>query len=100
MRETPIACTLDRAQMRQRGEDIRALGRAALTTIERGERQVVLRFCPGREIREQVEEIVAAETECCPFLDFAIVREQDTTVVTIVSSPGAAPVMHELADLF
>lgn len=86
--------------MRQRGEDIRALGRGALTTIERGDRQVVLRFRPGREIREQVEEIVAAETECCAFLDVTIVREQDATVVTIVSPPGGTPVMHELADMF
>ena len=100
MTEIPVACTLDPAQMRQRGEDIRALGRAALSTVERGERHVVLRFRPGAEIREQVEEIVAAESECCAFLDFAIAHERDATVVTIVSPPDGAPVMHELADRF
>jgi hypothetical protein len=100
MREIPIACTLDRAQMRQRGEDIRTLGRAALTTVERGERHVVLRFRPDPEIRRQVEQLVAAESECCAFLDFMITHERDATAVTIVSPPEGAPVMHELADRF
>jgi hypothetical protein len=98
MREIPIACTLDRVQMRQRGEDIRALGRAALTTVDRGERHVVLRFSRRPGIREQVEQLVAAESECCAFLDFTIRHERDATVLTIVSPPNGAPVLHELAD--
>jgi hypothetical protein len=100
MREIPIACTLDRTRMRQRGDDIRALGRAALTTVERGERHVVLRFVPRPGIRERVEQLVAAESECCAFLDFTITHERDATVVAVVSPPDGAPVMHELADLF
>ncbi len=100
MTEIPIACTLDAAWMRQRGEDIRTLGRAALTTVERGERHVILRFRPDPGIGEQVERLVAAETECCAFLRFTIAHERDATVVTIVSPPDGAPVMHELADLF
>jgi hypothetical protein len=100
MREIPIACTLDRAKMRQRGEDLRALGRAALTAVERGERHVALRFRPHPGIRERVEQLVAAESQCCAFLDFTITHERDATVVTIVSPPDGAPVMHELADRF
>ncbi len=100
MTEIPVACTLDAAQMRQRGDDIRALGRAALTTVERGERNVVLRFRPDPAIRAQVEEVVAAESECCAFLGFTIAHEQDATVVTIVSPPEGVPVLHELADRF
>ena len=100
MTEIPIACTLDRAQMRQRAADIRALGRAALTTVERGERHVVLRFRPSPAIRAQVEQFVTAESECCVFLDFTIASEQDATVVTIASPPDGAAVVHDPADLF
>jgi hypothetical protein len=100
MTEIPIACTLDRAKMRQRGKDIRALGRAALMSVERGERHVVIHFRSDPEIRERVEELVAAESECCAFLDFTIAHERDATVVTIVSPPYGVPVMHELASLF
>lgn len=100
MTDTPIACTLDPARMKQRGEEIRALGRGALTALEHGERHVTLRFRPGPEVRERVEAVVAAESECCGFLDFTVAPAQDATVVTIVSPQAGAPVMHELADLF
>jgi hypothetical protein len=100
MTEIPIACTLDRAQMRRRGEDIRALGRAALMAVDRGDRQVVLRFRPDPEIHEQVKAIAAAESECCAFLDFTVARERGATVVTIAAPPDGAPVMHKLVDLF
>jgi|Tabmets5t2r1_1033131.scaffolds.fasta_scaffold09430_4 hypothetical protein len=100
MTEIPIACTLDRAQLRRRGEDIRALGRAALTAVERSERQAVLRFRPDPEIHEQVKAIAAAESECCAFLDFTVAQEPGATVVTIASPPDGAPILHELVDLF
>jgi hypothetical protein len=100
MNEIPIACTLDPAQMRRRGEDIRAIGRRALAAVERGERQVTLRFRPAHETRERVEALVAAEAECCAFLDFTVAEEQGAILVTIVSPPAGEPVMHELADLF
>jgi hypothetical protein len=96
----PIACTLDPAQMKQRGDDLRALGRAGLTAVERGERRVTLRFRPDPAIRERVERIVAAESRCCAFLDFRLADEEDATVVTIVAPEGGEPVVHGLADLF
>jgi hypothetical protein len=103
MREIPsaqtLACTLDPAQMQQRGDDLRALGRAGLAAVERGERRVTLRFRPDPAIRERVERIVAAESRCCAFLDFTLADEEDATVVTIAAPDGGEPLMHELADL-
>ncbi|HEV2875048.1 MAG TPA: hypothetical protein VGW14_07860 [Thermoleophilaceae bacterium] len=96
----PIACTLDPAQMRERGDLIRALGRDGLQALERGERRVTLRFRPDPAIRERVEGIVAAESRCCAFLDFSLADEEDATVLTIAAPEGAEPVMHGLADLF
>jgi hypothetical protein len=96
----PVACTLDPAQMPQRTDEIRALGRDGLEAVERGERHVTLRFRSGSEIRARVERIVAAESRCCAFLDFEIVREGDATAVTIVAPEGGQPAMHQLADVF
>jgi hypothetical protein len=96
----PIACTLDPAQMPQRGDEIRALGRDGLDAVERGERHVTLRFRPDTEIRARVEDIVAAESRCCAFLDFEIAREDHATVVTIVAPEGGEAAVHQLADLF
>jgi hypothetical protein len=95
-----IACTLDPNQMQQRGVDIRALGRDGLQAVERGERRVTLRFRPDPAIRERVENLVAAESSCCAFLDFTLGDEEDATVVTIAAPEGGEPAMHELAELF
>ena len=100
MTEIPIACTLDAAQMKVRGEDIRALGRDALWAVERGERRVTLRFRPGPEIRARVESIVAAESSCCAFLDFTLADEENATVLTIATPEGGEATMSDLADLF
>lgn len=100
MTEIPIACTLDAAQMKVRGEDIRALGRDGLLAVERGERTVTLRFRSEPGIRGRVESIVAAESKCCSFLGFTLSCEGRATTVTIVAPKGGEPVMHELADLF
>lgn len=100
MTTPPIACTLDPAEMPQRGEEIRALGRDGLLAVERHERRVTLRFRPDAAIRLRVESIAAAESRCCAFLDFTITRAGDATVLTIEAPEGGEPAMHELAGLF
>jgi hypothetical protein len=96
----PIACTLDLAEMPQRGDEIRALGRDGLEALERGERQVSLRFRRDPAIRERVEGIVAAESRCCAFLDLTLADTDDATVLTIAAPEGGEATMHQLADLF
>jgi hypothetical protein len=96
----PIACTLDPAQMPQRGDEIRALGRDGLEAVERGERHATLRFRPDRAIRDRVERIVAAESRCCAFLDLTLADADDATVLTIAAPEGGEATMHELANLF
>jgi hypothetical protein len=101
MTEIPIACTLSPAQMKGRGGDIRVLGRAALVSVECGERHATLGFRPGPEVRERVEAIVAAEAECCAFLDFAVsAGEEDATIVTIEAPAGGEATLRGLAYLF
>ena len=100
MTEIPIACTLDAAQMEARGEEIRALGRAAVTGFEGGEKRVTLRFRSDPAICERLATIVAAEAKCCAFLDFTLADDEDATVLTIDAPEGGEPMMHELANLF
>jgi hypothetical protein len=98
--DLPIACTLDRAEMPQRGAEIRALGRDGLEAVERGERSVTLRFRPGQSIHERVEAIVAAESRCCAFLDFSLAEADRATVLTITAPEGAESALHDLAGVF
>jgi hypothetical protein len=100
MAEIPIACTLAPAQMQARGEEIRALGREALVSVDHGERHVTLRFRPGPEIRERVDAIVAAEAECCAFMRFTVAAGDDAIVVTIEAPQDGEALVRELAYLF
>jgi hypothetical protein len=100
MSDLPIACTLDAAEMLQRGAEISALGRDGLEAVERGEGSVTLRFRPDPSVRERVEAIVAAESRCCAFLDFSIAEVEGATLLMIAGPEGAEPALHDLAALF
>jgi hypothetical protein len=99
-RQLPIACSLSAADLQDRVAQIRALGRDALVGTSERDGAVVLRFRPDPEIRERVEAIVAAESECCAFLGFRLEHEAGATVLTISAPNGGAEVAHELAAAF
>jgi len=96
MRPLPIACTLNATDLRARGEELRALGRDALLDATEDEGRAVLRFRADPSVGKRVEAIVAAESECCAFLDFEVVHGPDTTVLTISAPNGGAEMVHEL----
>ena len=84
--DQPIACSLTATEYRKRAAEIRELLRDALMSrepIPGGER---LTFTAAAGIRERVEELVAAESECCPFLTFAV-RVQRGRLVLDVTQP-------------
>jgi hypothetical protein len=70
------ACTLGPAQLSRRLEELGALGADAL-------RSAVLRFRATPEIRGRLERIVAAESECCAFLDFELTDEEGELVLRV-----------------
>ncbi|HMJ95876.1 MAG TPA: hypothetical protein VK486_08485 [Thermoleophilaceae bacterium] len=92
----PIACTLSAANLRARGEELRALGGDGLVDATEEAGRAVLRFRPEPSIRKRVEAAVAAESECCAFLDFELEAGEDATVLTISAPNGGAEMVHEL----
>jgi hypothetical protein len=93
----PIACSLSATDLRARGEELRALGGDGLLDATEEEGRAVLRFRPGLSIRKRVEAVVAAESECCAFLDFRVEHGEEATVLTISAPNGGAEMAHELA---
>ncbi len=93
----PMACTLGAADMRARQAELRALGEDGLVSNVVNGRSAVLRFRPDPDIRRRVEAVVAAESECCPFLDFELEHGDDATVLTVTAPDGAA---EALAGVF
>ena len=88
-RESTFVCTLDPADQRERAAEFADLGGTLAA--------VTLRFPPGAETVARVEAFVAAESRCCPFLEFELERG-DQPVLTITAPPGAEEVLRGLAS--
>ena len=91
---TTITCSLTGANYRRRADDIRDLARDALRDrrpIEGG-----MRLTFDTTARERLEALVAAESECCPFLTMEL-RAADGRLLLDVTGPAAAtPIIAEL----
>ena len=96
-RPLPIACTLSATDLRARGEELRALGGDGLLDATEDEGRAMIRFRPDLSVRERVEAVVAAESECCAFLEVEVAHDEDATVLTISAPNGGAEMVHELA---
>ena len=93
----PIACTPSASDLEARGAELRALGSDGLVDVTQEAGRAVLRFRSDPVIRERVEAIVAAESECCAFLDFRVEHRDEATVLTISAPNGGAETVQELA---
>jgi MerR family copper efflux transcriptional regulator len=100
MKELPIACSLAAGDLGERLVKIEAIGAAALLSHDRISGTHRLRFRLDSEVQARLESIVAAEKECCPFLDIALEREDEALVLSIAAPTGAEPVAAELAGAF
>jgi hypothetical protein len=99
-RDLPIACTLDATALHRRLETMAALGRDALVTGQVDGTQVTLRFAGRAGVRDRVDAIVDAESECCRFLTMHVREEPGAVVLRIDGPEGAEPVLTELVDAF
>jgi len=96
--ELPIACTLTAAGLRERLAEMSALGDEALLSSETQTGRALLRFEPSA--RERVDAIVAAESQCCAFLGFALTDTPAALELAITAPPGAEPVLEEIVFAF
>jgi hypothetical protein len=93
----PIACSLSADELPRRLAEIGALGRDAL--LGKGPAGE-LRFRNDAETRARLEAIVAAESECCPFLDFELLAHGDELRLRIGAEEGAEPIARDLVAAF
>ena len=91
--DTPIACSLNAAEMPQRLSEARALGADALVGLQVAERQAWLHF---RGERERIETLVGAERQCCSFLEFELAGSPAATELVIKAPENGEPMMRSL----
>jgi hypothetical protein len=92
----PIACSLGAEAATQRGREWSALiSRALISRSDiAGGVRVELRHFPG--VRGEVEQLVAGERVCCPFLAIGIEMTNAALVLTVTAPAAGAAVLDEL----
>ena len=98
--ELPIACSLSAEDQARRQLEMASLRDRLLEVRTSGAHGAVLRFERDQETRRRLAAIVAAERECCPFLQLSLNDEGPNTVLMIGGPDEAEPVIREIAGAF
>jgi hypothetical protein len=98
--DAPVACSLGAAERERRLAAIAAVGRAALLDREEVGGLCLLRFRGGAETRRALEQIVAAEAACCPFLELELSESGGELRLAIGAPDEGRPTAEALAAAF
>lgn len=98
--ELPLACSLTAAELPSRLAEMAALGEAALVDLRSQPTRADLRFAAGEGVRERVEAIVAAESQCCAFLTMSVTDAPGLVVLTVDAPEGAEVVLDQMVAAF
>ena len=94
--EQPIACSLGAADYAARRQQIAAIAREALRSRERLEGGARLTFAATDATERELREMVAAEADCCSFLRFDLVRDDQALRLDVTGPADAQPIIAEL----
>jgi len=98
--QLPIACRLGADDLETRRDQLAALGRKSLISVDRRESGgVVLSFKSDPETRAELDRIVAAEAECCAFLQLTITGDERLEL-RIDGPSDAAGAIEDLVGAF
>jgi hypothetical protein len=99
--EKPAACSLGSSQLERRLAAIAEVGAESLISrAVDGDGRHLLRFRPQAGVGDRLEEIVAAEAECCSFLDLRLSEEKGALVLSIAAPASGRTVADGLAEAF
>ena len=96
MPNPPIACTLSPDGLTARVALFDALAGAALLERSATDSGLRVRLRDTPDIERRARELIAAESACCPFLDFELSHEDDALVLEISGPADARPVIDML----
>jgi hypothetical protein len=91
-----LACSLSAAEGAERAARWRALLDTHLlgrTTTTRGQR---LAFPSDPAVAVELDALVAAERDCCPFLTLTVERVDDALILDLSGPPDALPILDTM----
>lgn len=96
----PVACSLAADDLSRRLAAIAEIGADSLSGSDVDGGRHLLRFRADAGTRERLETIVAAEAECCSFLDLSLRADAGELVLSISAPEHAQPLADGLAAAF
>jgi hypothetical protein len=98
--DTRASCSPGPDQLRRRLAAIAEIGASGLTAHEIADDEHVLCFRADPATRRRLQDIVAAEAECCSFLDLSLSEEADAMVLSIAAPNDGQALADGLAAAF
>jgi hypothetical protein len=95
-----IACSLDTGELVERLDRIARIGERSWLGADSDGQRHTLRFRDDRETRTGLEAVIAAERECCQFLDLTLDERQGELILGIDAGSQAEPVAAAFAAAF
>jgi hypothetical protein len=86
--EKPVACSLGPRDLEERLAAIAVIGADSLLRSETDGERHLLHFRSDPTTRRRLEELIAAEAECCPFLAFELSEQAGGELRLTVSQAG------------
>jgi hypothetical protein len=87
----PPACSLDESDRGARRSEWAALRAPARIAEQRTESTLTTTWRRDEHVRSEVERLVAAEHECCPFLGFELTVDEDAITLVTTFPDGISP---------
>ena len=97
---TPSACSLDGDQLNQRIATIAEIGAESLVSRDLQGSHHVLHFRASPGARKRLEGLIAAEKECCSFLDLMLEEQGDELILWVGAPLDAEALADGLASAF
>jgi len=88
-----IACSLEPGSAQERIARWQALADRALESAARTGDGAVQRYSREPSVEQELEELIALEGRCCPFLSFELRRRADALELAIRGPAGARPIL-------
>lgn len=98
--DIPIACSLVAGELQQRLAEIAEVGASSLLSRAMDGNSHLLRFRQDPATQQQLEGIIAAEAECCAFLDLSLRENKGELVMSIAAPEDAQALADGFADAF
>jgi AcrR family transcriptional regulator len=97
---TPASCSLGAGALEERLAAIAAIGADSLISHHAEDDRHLLCFRADTATRRRLDEIVAAEAECCSSLELSLDQEGDELVLSIAAPRQAQALADGLAAAF